>query len=55
MIISEATKIIRKSMFENVEIFDGGFSFLKQKAPFSKLLVQLIPLIRRHELICEGL
>ena len=55
MIISEATKIIRKSMFENVEIFDGGFSFQKQKAPFSKLLVQLIPLIRRHELICEGL
>ena len=45
MIISEATKIIRKSIFENVEIFDGDFSFPKQKASVSKQLVQLIPLI----------
>ena len=45
MIISEATKIIRKSMFENVEIFDGGFSFQKQKASVSKQLVQLTLLI----------
>ena len=45
MIISEATKIIRKLIFENVEIFDGDFSFPKQKASVSKQLVQLIPLI----------
>ena len=45
MIISEATKIIRKSMFENVEIFDGDFSFQKQKASVSKQLVQLTLLI----------
>ena len=36
MIISEAAKIIRKSMFENVEILDGDFSFQKQKASVSK-------------------
>ena len=45
MIISEATKIIRKSMFENVKNFDGDFSFQKQKVSASKELVQLIPLI----------
>ena len=45
MITSEATKIIRKSMFENVEIFDGDFSFQKQKGSVLKQLVQLIPLI----------
>ena len=44
-IISETAKIICKSMFENVEIFDGDFSFQKQKASASKQLVQLIPLI----------
>ena len=42
MIISKAPKIIHKSMFENVEIFDGHFSFQKQKASVSKQLVQLI-------------
>ena len=45
MTISETAKIIRKSMFENVEIFDGDFSFQKQKGSVSKQLVQLIPLI----------
>ena len=45
MIISEATTLIRKSMFENVEIFDRGFSFQKQKASVSKQLVQLTLLI----------
>ena len=45
MIISETAKIIHKSMFENVEIFDGDFSFQKQKGSVSKQLVQLIPLI----------
>ena len=45
MITSEATKIIRKSMFGNVEIFDGDFLFQKQKVSVSKELVQLIPLI----------
>ena len=44
MIISKAAKIICKSMFENVEIFDGYFSFQK-KASVSKQLVQLISLI----------
>ena len=44
MIISKAAKIIRKSMFEIVEIFDGYFSFQK-KASVSKQLVQLISLI----------
>ena len=45
MIISETAKIIRKSMFKNVEILDGNFSFQKQKGLVSKQLVQLIPLI----------
>ena len=45
MIISKTAKIIRKSMFENVEIFDGDFSFQNQKASVSKQLVQLISLI----------
>ena len=45
IIISKAAKIIRKSMFENVEIFDGDFSFQKQKASVSKQLFQLMSLI----------
>ena len=45
MIIPKATKIIRKSMFENVQTFDGDFSFQKQKASVSKNLVQFISLI----------
>ena len=40
MIISKATKIIRKLMFKNVESFNGDFSFQKQKASVSKQLVQ---------------
>ena len=44
IIISKAAKIIRKSMFENVEIFDGD-SFQKQKASVSKQLFQLMSLI----------
>ena len=43
MIISKATKVIHKWMFENVEIFDGDFQ--KQKESVSKQLVQLISLI----------
>ena len=39
LIISKTAKIIRKSMFENLEIFDGDFSFQKQKASVSKQLV----------------
>ena len=45
MIILKGAKIIRKWKFENVEIFDGDFSFQKQKASVSKHLVQLISLI----------
>ena len=45
MIISKAAKIIRKPMFENVEIFDGDFSFQKQKASVSKQFVRLISLM----------
>ena len=45
MIISKDAKSIRKSMFENAEIFDGDFSFQKQRVSVSKQLVQLISLI----------
>ena len=39
MIKSKATKVIRKWMFENVEIFDGDFQ--KQKASVSKHLIDI--------------
>ena len=39
MIISKATKIICKSIFQNVEIFGGDFLFQKQKTSVSKQLV----------------
>ena len=45
MIISKAAKTTRKSMFENVEMLDGGFLFQKQKALISIQLIQLTSLI----------
>ena len=45
MVISDTVKITCKSMFKNVEIFDGDFMFQKQKPLVSKLLVQLISVI----------
>ena len=45
MVRSDTVKITCKSMFKNVEIFDGDFMFQKQKPLVSKLLVQLISVI----------
>ena len=45
MIISKAAKTTLKSMFENVEMLDGGFLFQKQKALISIQLIQLTSLI----------
>ena len=42
MIIPKTDKIICKSIFENVEVFNGDFLFHNQKASVSKQLVQLI-------------
>ena len=45
MILSKAARVIRRSMFQKQEIFDGDLSFEKQKLAVSKELLHLVSLI----------